>query len=70
MPSYLYMCKKCQIEMEVIRTVSEYELPPTEEDGTISECPHTEHEWERRIAKGSGKFILQGYGWARDGYGS
>lgn len=75
MPMYLWACKKCAKETEVVRSISEYQTPPQEDDGeglvycTVDEKNGAvEHEWERRIPSGSGQFHLVGRGWARDRY--
>lgn len=69
MPMYLWHCTKCESDIEVVRSIAEYETPPEKDDGTlVCKTPRSKHKWERRIPSGSGQFHLVGYGWAKDGY--
>ncbi len=69
MPMYLWKCVKCEQEMEVVRSIADYEIQPSEDD-KAPKCrtARTKHKWERRIPSGSGTFHLVGYGWAKDSY--
>lgn len=58
-----------------MRSISEYQVPPNNEDGEgLEACEVDEkhgaitHDWERFIPQGSGNFHLVGRGWARDRY--
>lgn len=49
MPYYLWQCKKCKTEANVLRKIAEYEIPPI----TIEPCGDSDsddHDWERLIA--------------------
>ena len=67
MPVYGWKCNKCNAELDVVRSVADYQTPPDSSDMTEEEKKNEcEHEWSRTI--GSTQFSLQGRGWFRDGY--
>lgn len=57
MPQYIWLDKKSQKEVIVIRTFSEYENPPTPEEAPGLEDP----EWERMI--GGNQTLQRGASW-------
>lgn len=61
MPMYEWKCRKCEKVTDVIRPISEHDIPPEKCD-TCGERT----EMDKQI--GSTNFILQGGGWFRDGY--
>jgi predicted nucleic acid-binding Zn ribbon protein len=65
MPIYRWINTLNGREVEVIRSVSQYDLPPQPQDG---ECAPHETTWERVITPVN--FQLAGTGWAKDGYRS
>ena len=62
MPFYSYRCTKCEAKVEVLRSLDEYDTPPTpeelEEVGVETEC---EHKMERFI--GSAPTAVRGVNW-------
>jgi len=67
MPTYAYKCSKCQGEFEVVQRVTDNPLTHCTvryEDGGV--CTG---EVRRMIPSGRvGGFVLNGGGWAKDGY--
>jgi len=67
MPTYVYKCSKCQGEFDVVQRMTDAPLTRCEvrhEDGGT--CTG---EVRRLIPSGRvGGFVLNGGGWARDGY--
>lgn len=79
MPLYQWYCPHCTGLMDVVRTLAEYDKPPTLEEfndldksGLVTHEPGSspehcgDHKWERRI--GPTTFILQGTGWYKTDY--
>ena len=63
MPVYRWMNTVNGREVEVIRSLSEWELPPQSDR---DECAPHETTWERVLT--AVPFSLNGKGWAKDGY--
>lgn len=62
MPLYRWKDKKTKKEVEVIRTFSEYENPPTlEEKEDMSAEEFLDAEWERIV--GTGIHVTKGNSW-------
>jgi len=59
MPTYDYFCKVCQKEFEIERSIS---------DDSIVECPECKVACSNRLISSSTPFILNGGGWAKEGY--
>ena len=65
MPTYTYKCDKCLNEFEVVQRVVDEPLTVCDrryEEGVV--CRGGVH----RVIVGGGGFILNGGGWAKDGY--
>lgn len=64
MPMYQYECTQCGVETEVLRSFSQYEKPPTDEE-TPQVTRETEkkcnHSWTRII--GGKQSLIRGPGW-------
>lgn len=58
MPTYVYQCKSCKHELELIQKITDESRP------TCPKC--NELDMERVIQPSS--FVLKGSGWAKDGY--
>ena len=60
MPMYTYKCDKCQKELDVLRRISESDLPPQdyEMDKEEASCPH---EWKRFM--NSTPAVAKGWNW-------
>ena len=58
MPIYVWKCKKCEEEVEIIRPISQYDdIPKVEEKECSEEC---DHEW-RKVLGTFRKVHAQGY---------
>ncbi len=51
MPMYMYVDKKTDKQVEVLRNFSEYNVVPTLEESGLTPEEYTQAEWERRIGK-------------------
>jgi len=60
-PIYVYECKECEAEMEVIQKIAD---PPPEA------CEKCEAKGTLNRKLGVSNFQLKGDGWAKDGYSS
>ncbi len=60
MPTYDYECKECHHEWCEDQAMS---------DAAVTVCPKCSQEKAKRLISGSTSFILNGSGWAKDGYG-
>jgi predicted nucleic acid-binding Zn ribbon protein len=61
MPTYVWTCEKCEQQKEVVSSIANRDVPPHGAD----EAP-CQHRWRRIMA--APKVILQGGGWAKEGY--
>lgn len=59
MPTYEYECTNCNHQWEEDQKISD---PP------ISNCPNCKKKKAKRLIAGSTTFVLQGSGWASEGY--
>ena len=69
MPVYVYECPRCQSRIELLQKF-DGRAPTCELCETHNDCPNGCYdgpEMEKVITKTS--FILNGSGWAKDGYG-
>jgi len=59
MPNYLWKCDTCEEEVSVIKSIKQYNEPPTEEElkDLDGDC---EHVWKRIL---SGFRMIRGEGW-------
>lgn len=62
MPTYDYACQdeKCSHEWEEVHSIT---AEP------VKQCPQCKGETAKRLISGGGNFILNGSGWAKEGYG-
>ncbi len=61
---YVWRCLNCGHKVVVDRKMADYNLAPNEsETAELTSCAH---EWQKVIEAST--FILQGSGWAKDGY--
>lgn len=63
MPIFDYKCRKCNLEVDVLRSISESDKPPVEGEGeeVTKDCPQAPHEWRKQIKT---KITVQkGWGW-------
>ena len=65
MPTYLYFCEECQEEFEEMHSITTelQECPKCKEAGKPAHVP-------KRLIAGGTAFILNGGGWAAEGYKS
>ena len=67
MPIYDYRCKECELKMNVLRDLKEYDVPPTEEEiakvEANSEC---DHDLERYMP--TTPTVQKGRNWGSKGY--
>ncbi len=70
MPIYSRQCNKCEKIIEIIRSMAESDIPPTEDEiGPITDCPH--EKWTNIITHAPKKAYAPGWGSDRKGsYGS
>lgn len=61
-PMYEWLNKKTGNKVEVIRSFSEYEVPPTKEEAPAEEDP----DWERQV--GGNQSLQKGWGWGKKGH--
>lgn len=59
MPTYEYLCKKCNHQFEIEQKITE---------DPLEKCPECSKKALQRLIAGSSSFILAGAGWYRDGY--
>lgn len=63
MPTYLYFCETCQSEFEHVHSIKqELEFCPTCEEKKL------ERVKPKRLIASGGSFVLNGGGWASEGY--
>ena len=63
MPTYPYFCEKCNKEFEASHSIKEeLQSCPTCDEAGHEACP------PKRLISGGSGFILNGSGWAREGY--
>lgn len=65
MPIYVYVDKKTDFKVEVIRDFADYEVVPKDDELPEAERGK-EREWERLI--GEGIKTVKGHGWGGKGY--
>lgn len=66
MPTYSYRCKKCNKTVDVIRTMNEFDIPPSTDEFPIEEtCDHA--ETERVLLSAPKKAYGDGWGSDRKG---
>ena len=59
--TYEYQCKVCKHRWEAEQRITAEPL---------TECPSCEQPQAQRLVSGGTGFVLDGKGWAKDGYGS
>lgn len=59
MPTYDYVCASCKYKWEHDSSIKD---PP------LTSCPKCGSESAKRLISGGTGFLLQGSGWAREGY--
>lgn len=59
MPTYEYMCKKCDHLMEAVQSMK---------DNPLKTCPKCQQEGLERLISGGSGFTLKGGGWYKDLY--
>lgn len=61
MPVYVWVDKSSEKEIEVIRTFDEYQVPPTQEESTLTEEEYKAAKWEKLIS--SKVMVKRGPNW-------
>ena len=61
MPTYNYICKECEHQLEVKQSIK---------DEALKTCPKCNEDTLKRLICGTGGFILKGGGWYADLYSS
>lgn len=61
MPTYEYECTSCKHQWEKDQSIKD---PP------VKKCPKCKKNTAKRLVSGGCGFILNGSGWAKDGYKS
>jgi len=56
MPTYNYKCKKCDHELEIVRSMK---------DKRLTRCPVCKKETLQQVIKTNGVFMLKGGGWSK-----
>lgn len=60
MPQYMWLCEGCGQEVEVIRPLAQFEVPPTAEEAGGPGVEH-EHKWKSILSKPPA--VVKGPGW-------
>jgi hypothetical protein len=60
-PVYVWFDKTSEKEVEVIRTFDEYNIPPTQEESTLTEEEYNKSNWEKLIS--SKVMVTRGPNW-------
>jgi hypothetical protein len=68
MPVYVWFDKNSEKEIEVIRTFDEYQVPPTQEESTLTEEEYLAAKWEKLIS--SKVMVTRGPNWGDGRKGS
>jgi len=58
MPTYIYFCENCKKEIEVFHSIKE----------ELKKCPECNLDKFKKLIAGGSNFILNGGGWAKEGY--
>jgi len=61
MPTYNYLCKKCEHQFETKQSIK---------DDPLTDCPECNNSTLKRLIYGGTGFILKGGGWHSDLYSS
>ena len=65
MPIYLWVCKKCGSQRDVVRSFDDYEIPPEKKlDNSCTDGP--DHDWERHM--GGGTTVIRSPFWGKKGH--
>jgi len=59
MPTYVYRCKSCGYQVELVQKISEMKAP---------QCDKCSEEQPMETMLCATSFVLKGPGWAKDGY--
>lgn len=71
MPIYCHKCLKCNLSLEIIRSMREYDILPDESEITAAKPTKDQeeciHEFTREINSAPTKNYAVGWGWVRKG---